>query len=225
MYSEINAMLMKDAQSFEEHLSTLLRHHKVGDRASMPSGQPISKGVTVDQLYVELMKGDKDSKGISLSDIDSSRQKEWELQRLRGVHFSIIRLHCAGLRNVEIAERLGITSATVTNVLNSEVGRQQIAIIQATRTGTFVETQTHIEELAPVAVLTLGNVLLDPAAKHGDKIRAADSLLDRAGFKQPDRTVHEYLSSDDLEDIKKRARQNGILANADATDVEDISNV
>lgn len=185
-----------------------------------PKGSVRTGKVPFDKMYQDIMSATEKNKS-TLPDNQGSN-KDWELSRLKGIHFKIVRMHVAGMRNTEIADQLGITSATVTNCLNSDLGRQQVAIIQATQTGTFMETQTHLEELAPVAVITLGNVLLDSGAKHADKIRAADSILDRTGFKTPDRSVHTHLTLDDLEDIKKKARSNNILAEAEDIEVEEV---
>ena len=106
----------------------------------------------------------------------------------------------------------------------------------------FLETQARLQDLAPLAINTLKNILMDDSAPHGAKATAAKEVLDRAGHtsklheKQGDnRKSLEDMSPDELEDFIRKGQSiveaekrkgPGIVDitpnNAQSTDADDI---
>lgn len=159
----------------------------------------------------------------SLPSYSGDDGKSWEIKELRGLHHTIIRLHCSGMGNKDIADQLGITPQTVSNTINSQIGKQQIAIMQASLDASFIETQRHLNELAPLAVLALGSLIIDKDEPGAVKVRAAKEVLDRTGHSGVQKHLHAHVTSDEIAAIKERALATGqIVRDEDVEDIDDV---
>lgn len=145
-------------------------------------------------------------------------QDIWERQR------EMIRLMILGWGNQEIASALGVTPQNVSDVRNSPLVKDRLAVLGAARDAATVDIAREIKEEAG-ASLNLLRDIRDGRVEAGIALRAsvARDLLDRAGHsairKVQGEIVSTHLTRDDLEALKQRARdaatQQGLMVAAE----------
>ena len=152
---------------------------------------------------------------------NSKVRRTFEVERMWEVHREISRLILLGYKNNEIAERLGVTPIMVSYTRNSEVVEKKVAKLGAERDEEAIDLAKEIRLKAPVALKLLENVMngeegtLGEVASVGLKAKTAENWLGRAGFPSTKPAggvhLHAHFSADELEAIKKRARENSII--------------
>ena len=145
------------------------------------------------------------------------------LKKLWGRHREVARLHVLGFKNIEISDLLGITTATVVNNLNSTIVKQELARLFALRDKGAIDIAKDIDEMLPLALDTMRNIMAN-GSKDGDKLKSAIRVLDMGGH-SPIRKVlaaHAVFDKDDLVEIKRRAKINAPLGQADVVDAESV---
>lgn len=150
---------------------------------------------------------------------------QYELRKLRGRHHLILQLAARGYKNVDIAKALSITEVTVSYTLNSELGKQKLAALMDKGDLSAVDVILEFQELAPIAVGVLEEILLNDTAKDSDRLSAADKILNGAGVAKKhslDINIH-HVTDDEIKEAKLRARKNASLAGFIIADAEVIS--
>ena len=79
-------------------------------------------------------------------------RKGHQIAKMWDNHHEIARLLVLGLNNAEIAERMGCTPQTVSNVRNSPVVQDKLAILHAVRDVATGDLASEIAEMAPMAL-------------------------------------------------------------------------
>ncbi len=149
--------------------------------------------------------------------------KCYDIQRLWGQSKEILRLVVSGLyNNIEVAELVGCTPQTVSNIINSALGKQTLEIMEGAADSETVDLMVKIRAFAPIAFAVQEEMMLDEATPKGLKNKVADKVLDRAGYtpisKNLNLNANVGLTGDDLEAIKKRARElNEVKVNREAS--------
>ena len=142
-----------------------------------------------------------------------SGNKAYKVLHIWERHHQIIRLIAQGLRNKDIAEHLGITKETVSNVRNSPIVRKRIQFLQSVMYKEVVDVQRRIVDIAPEAQAVLENLMHSGETSPLLRATIADKMLDRAGFVAPQRRqveiVHGYFTKEYLEDLKGKAKEVG----------------
>lgn len=141
-------------------------------------------------------------------------RKTWQVSKVWELHDEIKRRILLGQKNTIIAETLGCTPQTVSNVRNSDVIQDQLAIMRGARDAYSVDIAREIQEFAPQALDLLRKVIKGEgpgaAAAIHTRAKEANNWLDRAGHsavrKHDIRGVHAVLTSEDLKEIKERAK-------------------
>ena len=130
----------------------------------------------------------------------------YELQKIQAKHRVILRLAALGRTNRSIAAYCGVTSVTVANIVNSEVGKQVLDDYRNQMDGKMVNLATYdkIKRMLQVEAPEALNILVairdaDPAygfATVSDALRekAAESLLSRAGHGEI-KTTHSMIET------------------------------
>lgn len=143
----------------------------------------------------------------------------YSLKTLQDRHHEIIRLIVLGLKNAEVARRLGIDKQTVSNVRNTPLVQERLAYLRAGRDSSTVDVRKRIEQIAPKAIDLLEHVIdgdVETDVKASDQVRAAIDVLDRAGHKPPQEVhVKKGVIIKYIEEIKERGRRAGIVATAE----------
>ncbi len=148
-----------------------------------------------------------------------ANKRNYQIQRLQSSHREMLRLSALGKKRQAIAEELGVTPATVTNVVNSDLGRAQGEVLAFGRDKAVTDISQKLQDLLPTAIQVMGDVakgtLPSPAGSNitpALRYKAAESLLGRGGFVAPvrgqvDHTHNHKLTADDINLIKTQAKQ------------------
>lgn len=135
----------------------------------------------------------------------------YQLKRLRGIHHQIIRMSAQGMKGVDIAATLDVTDVMVSYTLNSEIGRQKLAVLNGEADMSSIDVMREFSSLAPLAMEMVEDILLNTAAKDSDRLMAADKILSGAGLLKTgsvDINVH-HTTDDELKEVKLKAREMG----------------
>ena len=132
-------------------------------------------------------------------------QRKYEVQHLWELHREVIRRLVLGQKPKAIAEDLRITPQTVSNIQNSAVAQKEIARLRAERDEEVRDVQEHIAEIAPKAVEVLEEMLQENVP-HNLRLKAAQDVLDRAGYGAVRRSIelHGHLRPEDIDKIRAR---------------------
>ena len=155
---------------------------------------------------------------ISVPSLDRTRDrrfapggKKYQIKEIWASQHEILRLAILGWKGSEIAAKLNCTEATVSNCVNSEIGRRQLQIMQGARDGETLDIMKEIRDLAPKALKVIEQTMDDPIAGPKTRLSAAVDLLDRGGFAAPKviqgQFVTAHLTVEDITELKNRARQ------------------
>lgn len=150
-------------------------------------------------------------------------KKTWEVSQVWDRHHEIKRRIFLGQKNTVIAQALGISEVSVSQVRNSEIIQRQLKAMQIKADESCVDVRSEIRKLAPKAIEAMKGVLESETARDSDKIRVAMDILDRDGHAPTQKVehLHGHFTAQDLMEIKERAarlaKSNGALAVEDAS--------
>jgi len=138
--------------------------------------------------------------------------RKYAIQTMWDTHREILRLAVTGMKHVDIASHLGITPVMVSYTLNSPIAKREIENLRAARDLDAVDVAKRIQEIAPIALQTLEDLLC--GGTETTKFRTATDLLDRAGHAAVHtlrtESISVHLTRDDIDDIKNRAKEIGL---------------
>ena len=110
------------------------------------------------------------------------------LKELRSQHRNIIQMAFNGYKNNEIAERLGMTQSTVSIVLRSPLGQAYLNGLQDRAAEATLDVRKKLVSLNKDALAAIARILTPTEkAPHSVQLNAAKDVLDRNGYKAPDR--------------------------------------
>ena len=140
----------------------------------------------------------------------------WVVSDMWELHHEITRRLVLGQKGVDIAKALGCTPQTVSNVRNSPVAQDHIAIMKGARDADTVDLSKRIIEIAPRALTLLEDIIKgenDGAnASLGLRAKEANGMLARVGHGIPQKiqseSVNYHVTSEQIADIKRRAFHN-----------------
>lgn len=130
-------------------------------------------------------------------------------------HHEIARRILLGQKNVDIARDLGCTPATVSNVRNSPVVKDKLAIMSAVRDAGTIELAKEIQDLAPLALSRIREALeqgtvMGKELNSSAILKEANNLLDRDQGKATQRidtrNLNATLTVEDIELLKEKAK-------------------
>ena len=154
-----------------------------------------------------------------MSPLARAEGRTWQVNELWEMHHEVIRLLMFGMKNVDIARRIGCTEQQVSNIRNSPVVQDRLSLMKAARDVKAMDISRDILETAPEALRILKKVLAGEAIVDDKKpsvnamIRTSESLLDRAGFgavkKVATSNEHVFYTAEEIEALKARAIGSG----------------
>jgi len=153
-------------------------------------------------------------------------ERKYQIENVWEVHKEIARRIILGEKNVKIARDLNISEAMVSYTRNSHLVQKELAALEAQRDGTTVDIAKDIIELAPLALKRVAEILAHGTEKESDNIKTAFGVLDRAGH-SPVKTSVNYngaFTRDDIEKIKKRAKERHEQARVDKAEQAEVIN-
>ena len=148
------------------------------------------------------------------------------LKKLWGRHKEVARLHVLGFKNIEIAELLGITTATVVNNLNSTLVKQELSRLALLRDNGAIDIAKDIKEMLPLALDTMRDIMAN-GSKEGDKLKSAIRVLDMGGHSPVKRMLiaNAVFDKEDLKEIKRRAKKTAPIIDAESVDITEEDNI
>lgn len=157
-----------------------------------------------------------DTTRTDLRRVDKGGRKGQQIAQMWDNHHEIARLIVLGMNNQEIAKKMNCTPQTVSNVRNSPVVQDKLAILHAVRDVATGDLAHEIAEMAPMALKRIREVL-ETGQVHGQTASAAvimkeaNNLLDREMGKAvqriDSRNLNTTIGPADLEAIKQRAAE------------------
>lgn len=143
--------------------------------------------------------------------------RRYQVEQMWEVHHEITRLALMGMKQIDIATHLGISPVTVSYTLRSPIVARQLEQMSAVRDLGAIDIAKQIAALAPRAVEVLDKLLDDSIPNIS--LKAAESILDRAGYAAVQRIKQDitvsHFSSTEIAEIKSRARDVGLLLEAE----------
>jgi predicted transcriptional regulator len=176
----------------------------------------MGEALTKDSLY-----------GFTFRDTDNRRvpdadRKTYDIKQLWQRSHEIVNLAARGFKQVEIAEILNITPQTVSNTLNSELGKVKLSELRLGRDDEVKKTVEKVRVLTSKALETYHKIFDDESGESSlrDKKNVADTvLLELSGLRAPTKIQSQHtsftLSAAELEEFKQRgiaaARESGLI--------------
>ncbi len=137
-------------------------------------------------------------------------------------HHEIIRLAILGLTEVRIASILDCTPQNISDTLNSTIVKNKMAHMRLARDNKAIDVGDRLRRLAPAAVEKVKETM-----EKGDmrtSFSAAKDILDRTGYVAPQRIdvrkMVAHVTSEDIERIKQRQRDKGVLVEGGSDESE-----
>lgn len=165
--------------------------------------------------------------GFEFRDVDKRRAKDgerktYEAKALWQRHHEIVNLTAQGYKQVEVARILNIDPQTVSNVLNSGLGKYKLSEIRQDRDEETKLVVEKVRVLTEQALNIYQNILDNEngAATIKDQKDVADTVvLELSGLRVPTRiqsnSISTILSAAELEEFKQRgikaARESGLV--------------
>lgn len=149
-------------------------------------------------------------------------EHRYEITHLWDRHKAILRLLVQGWSNKQIAMHLGISPQTVSIVRNSALAQEHLAHLHDLADLECSSMNARLAANAPVALEVLEEMMTSPATEEKTRAKIALGLLDRAGFGPSQKTLHKHqhmhVTPADIEDIKRRAREAGMVVDVSRGD-------
>jgi len=138
--------------------------------------------------------------------------ERYDIKRLWGQQKEILRLVASGLyNNKQVAEMVGVTPQTVSNIINSALGKQTLEMLEGAADSEAVDLMIKLRALAPIALSVQEEIMMDDETPKRLKNDVANKMLDRAGYapinKNLNMNLNAGLKREDIEAIKQRARE------------------
>jgi predicted transcriptional regulator len=150
--------------------------------------------------------------------------KSYQIEQMWELHHEVCRLALIGMKQVDIANHLGVSPVMVSYTLRSPIVQRQLNQLKAVRDLDAIDVSKEIQELAPRAVKVLEELMDNELPNI--KLKAATDILDRAGHAAVrtlrTENIHAHFTADEITDIKKRAREVGLLTDAIYEEEQDV---
>lgn len=154
--------------------------------------------------------------GFEMRDIDRRRvdpeeRKTFNIKQLWQRNHEIINLHVQGLRNNQIAEIMGVTKESVSQTINSELGKYKISDLRKSRDDEVRVAQEKVRVLTNKALNVYHEIFDNESGEASLKDRkdVADTVvLELSGLRAPTKiqshSMNVQLTRADLEEFKQR---------------------
>lgn len=140
-------------------------------------------------------------------------QRKYQIEQIWDTHHEIMRLLLIGMKEVDIARHLGVSPVMVSYTKNSAIVQRQMSLLQAARDAKSVDIGAEIKKLLPKAVRVLEECM--DSELPNIKLSAAKDALDRGGHgavRKIDVRETHHFSTDEIREIRERAKEIGILS-------------
>ena len=144
----------------------------------------------------------------------------YDIKKLWQRSHEIIGLALQGHSNKVIAELLGLSISTISNTLNSELGKGKLSEMRKERDEDTIKVSEEITKLSEKALKVYNDIFDNDTVSHNLKKTTADTvLMDLGGHRSPtkidSRSVHLTATMEEIESFKQRgiaaAKESGML--------------
>jgi len=159
-------------------------------------------------------------------DLRTTGNRNYDIEKVWDSHHEIVRRLVLGEKPVQIANNLGITTQTVSNVRNNPIVKRLFGILHSARDASVVEIRNRIVNIAPLAIEYLETVLnneLSLGTHSATGLGAAKTIIENVLPKSTIVRVDETLTIETINSLKERARQAGMLQAASSCQAEVIN--
>ena len=148
---------------------------------------------------------------------------KYKLQKMKDRHKRIAERVAAGQKDTEIARDLGVTPQMVAYTRESPIVQGYLQAVSGAMEKRALDIGGEIRALAPYALATIEDVMLNPHNDPKVRLNAAQDLMDRAGHGAVKKVAvgHGQLTEDDINDIKARARGSNMISGSNGDDPPD----
>jgi len=153
---------------------------------------------------------------------ETINNRHWTVNEMWEVHHEIARLLLLGYKGVNVAKQLGVSPQMVSNVRNSPVVQDKLAIMKGARDADTIDLSKEIRDSAPDALSLLKDIIRGDNEGAGANLplraKTAESMMDRAGYAAPQRkqveSIHYTLTKEEIQSIKEKAKNSGDIVDA-----------
>ena len=150
--------------------------------------------------------------------------KALKINELRTNHREVARLSFQGFKTTEIAMQTGLALSTVQGILRDPLCKSYIQGLQDKADTNVIDVRKKLISLNDSAVDVIKDIMSkDSNAPASVQLNAAKDVLDRNGYKAPEKHehLHGHFTSEDLLKLQERAQD----VNTDYLNMEEISDV
>lgn len=149
--------------------------------------------------------------------LDNDRQ--YNIKTISQKHREMIRRLLLGQSNIEIAEALDVTPQTVSNVKNSPIVQEKLEHMQTILDAETLDVSVRIQQLSHDAVAVYQQLLHSPNSKEETKRMVAKDVLDKAGYKAPDKHLHAHMTGEQIDEIVRRGKEQGVVTRVEEAEI------
>jgi predicted transcriptional regulator len=147
----------------------------------------------------------------------TDRSGTYEVKNLWEIHHEIINLALQGLKNTEIAAMLSVSATTVSNTLNSRLGKAKLKHMRNERDEEAINVDNEVKRLAAKALATYEEIFDNDVASPSLKKATADTvLMDLGGHRSPTkidaRSIHAHLTPEEIAGFVERGKRSSAAA-------------
>lgn len=154
----------------------------------------------------------------------TNREGTYDIKQLWQRSHEIIGMALLGHSNEDIAKVLNISRVTVSNTLNSPVGRDKLGDMRSERNENYLEVAKKVDKLTTKALKVYEEIFDSDVVSYELKKKVADTVaLEMAGHRAPTeintKSINLTASAAEIEEFKKR----GVLAAKESGMIIDIT--
>ena len=141
----------------------------------------------------------------------------YQLQKMKDIHRRIAEGIFVGEKDKDIAGRLGVSTQMVAYTRESPIVQRYLGLLNGAASADALDVAQELRGLSPYAVKVMEVLMLDPGSGGRLRFDIGKDILDRAGHGATHKLAVQhsnYMSDDDIKEIKMRARRDGPVAEA-----------
>lgn len=136
-------------------------------------------------------------------------RKTYQIKDLWNLSHEILRLSVLGFKGKQVADYLGCTPQTVSNTINSDLGRAKLKTMRGARDADTLDVMQEIKKLEPLALETYTNILKAEDERISWSLRksTADTIVkELGGHEAPKKHLVGHFDIDEIEALKARGK-------------------
>jgi len=140
---------------------------------------------------------------------EPGKKKMYQIKNLWSQHNEMLRLKLLGVSNVRIAEMLGMSKEMVSIVMNSDIAKAKLKVMEGARDAETLDVAIEIKKMIPKALKIYEEILEDQEGRISMSLKknTADTIVkDLGGYEAPKKLAVRHFSVEDIEAIKQRGK-------------------